>query len=220
MKLHVKSASFSTDNSRTSRLSIFYRISNHKNFIPKYLDNPLTEKLHEHWGGYWRKRLLWTILEEQFPVPRYTAASKIGNSVISLLWQLRCRCNPGHKKFSSLSNTTLEALFPNLYLWRRSLCSNLGGIYPEKLYRVTVRQPRRNAGKRMHCFRANAWYRSENPRAVCVFIIPLLIPFSNNRRVDHFHSTLYLSHLHAGIFYCMPLRKNSNAEKFLVFEAK
>ena len=37
--MHVKSTSFSTDNSRTSRLSIFYRISNHKNFFPKYPDN-------------------------------------------------------------------------------------------------------------------------------------------------------------------------------------
>ena len=63
-------------------------------------------KLHEHRGCYWRKKLPWMIFEEQFPVPRYTAASKIGNSVISLLWQLRCRCNPDHNKFSSLSNTT------------------------------------------------------------------------------------------------------------------
>ena len=60
-------------------------------------------KLDEHRGRYWRKKLPWTILEEQFPVPRYIAASKIGNSVISLLWQLRCRCNPDHNKFSSLS---------------------------------------------------------------------------------------------------------------------
>ena len=30
-------------------------------------------KLHEHRGGYWRKKLPWTILEEQFPVSRYTA---------------------------------------------------------------------------------------------------------------------------------------------------
>ena len=51
-------------------------------------------KLHEHRGRYWRKKLPWTILEEQFPVPRYTAANKIGNSVISLLRQLWCRCNP------------------------------------------------------------------------------------------------------------------------------
>ena len=96
-------------------------------------------KLHEHRGCYWRKKLPWTILEEQFPVPRYTAASKIGNSVISLLWQLRCRCNPDHNKFSSLSNTTVVAIFPKLCLWRRSLCSNLGGINPEKLYRATLR---------------------------------------------------------------------------------
>ena len=56
-------------------------------------------KLHEHRGCYWRKKLPWMIFEEQFPVPRYTAASKIGNSVISLLWQLRCRCNPDHNNF-------------------------------------------------------------------------------------------------------------------------
>ena len=96
-------------------------------------------KLHEHRGRYWRKKLLRTILEEQFPVLRYTAASKIGNSVIPLLWQLRCRCNPDHNKFSSLSNTTVVAIFPKLCLWRRSLCSNLGGIDPEKLYRATLR---------------------------------------------------------------------------------
>ena len=95
-------------------------------------------KLHEHRGCYWRKKLPWMIFEEQFPVPRYTAASKIGNSVISLLWQLRCRCNPDHNKFSSLSSTTVVAIFPILCLWRRSLCSNLGGIDPEKLYRTTL----------------------------------------------------------------------------------
>ena len=78
------------------------------------------------------------IFEEQFPVPRYTAASKIGNSVILLLWQLRCRCNPDPNKFSSLSNTTVVAIFPKLCLWRRSLFSNLGGIDPEKLYRATL----------------------------------------------------------------------------------
>ena len=96
-------------------------------------------KLHEHRGRYWRKKLPWTILEEQFPVPRYTAASKIGNSVISLLWQLRCRCNLDHNKFSSLSNTTVMAILTNLCLRRRSLCSNfLGGIDPEKLYRAAI----------------------------------------------------------------------------------
>ena len=39
-------------------------------------------KLHEHQGCYWRKKLPWMIFEEQFPVPRYTAASKIGNNII------------------------------------------------------------------------------------------------------------------------------------------
>ena len=95
-------------------------------------------KLHEHRGCYWRKKLPWMIFEEQFPVPRYTAAIKIGNSVISLLWQLRCRCNPDHNKFSSSRNTTVVAIFPKHCLWRRSLCSNLGGIHPEKLYRATL----------------------------------------------------------------------------------
>ena len=95
-------------------------------------------KLHEHRGCYWRKKLPWMIFEEQFLVPRYTAASKIGNSVISLLWQLWCRCNPDHNKFSSLSNTTVMTIFPKLSLWRRRLCSNLGDIDPEKLYRATL----------------------------------------------------------------------------------
>ena len=42
-------------------------------------------KLHEHRGCYWRKMFPSMIFEEQFPVPRYTAASTIGNSVILLL---------------------------------------------------------------------------------------------------------------------------------------
>ena len=77
-------------------------------------------------------------LKQQFPVTRYTAASKIGNNVISLLLQLRCRCNPDHNKFSSLSTTTVVVFFQNLCLWRRSLRSNLGGIDSEKLYRATL----------------------------------------------------------------------------------
>ena len=52
MKLLVRSASFSTDNGQTSRFSFSYGISKDKNFIPKYLDNALTDllKLHEHRG--------------------------------------------------------------------------------------------------------------------------------------------------------------------------
>ena len=40
--VHVKSALFSTDNSQTSRFVIFC-MSYHKNVIPKYLDNALTD---------------------------------------------------------------------------------------------------------------------------------------------------------------------------------
>ena len=103
---------------------------------------PISLKLHKHrgLGRCWRKKFPWTILKEQFPVPKNTAAGKIGNSVISLLWQLRCHCNPNHNKFSSLSNTTVVAIFPKLCFWRRSLCSNLGGIDPEKLYRATLKR--------------------------------------------------------------------------------
>ena len=97
-------------------------------------------KLHEHSGCYWRKKLSRMISEEQSLVPRYTAASKIANSVISLLWLLRWRCNPDYNKFPSSSNTTVVAIFPKLCLWRRSLCSNLGGIGPEKLYRATLKR--------------------------------------------------------------------------------
>ena len=52
----------------------------------------------------------------------------------------RCHCNPEHKRFSSLSNTTVVAIFPKLCLWRRRLSSNLGGISLEKLYRATLRR--------------------------------------------------------------------------------
>ena len=104
---------FSTDNGRKSSLTIFTAFltiqTSSQNISITLLQISL--KLHEHRGCYWRKKLPWTILEEQFSVPRYTAASKIGNSVISLLWQLRCHCNPDHNKFSSLSNTTEQAIF-------------------------------------------------------------------------------------------------------------
>ena len=42
--------------------------------------------------------------------------------------------NSNHDKFSFLSNTTVTEIFPNVCLWQCSLCSNLGGIDPEKLY--------------------------------------------------------------------------------------
>ena len=55
-----------------------------------------------------------------------------------------------------------------------------------------------------------------------MFVSPVLmiIPSSTNRQVDHFHPTRYMLHLRAGIFYRMLLKKNNNAAKFFVFEAK
>ena len=38
-----------------------------------------------------------------------------------MLWQLWCHCNPDHDNFLF----TVVAIFPNVCLWRRSLCSNL-----------------------------------------------------------------------------------------------
>ena len=57
------------------------------------------------------KTLPLTILEQQFPVPRNTAASKIGNGVISLLCELDVIATPDHNKFSSLSNTAVMEIF-------------------------------------------------------------------------------------------------------------
>ena len=72
--------------------------------------------------------------------PEILLQVKLGNGVISLLWQLRCHCNHDHNKVSSLSNATVVSIFPNLCLWRRSLRSNVGGIDLEKLYRATLRE--------------------------------------------------------------------------------
>ena len=79
-------------------------------------------KLHENRGGYWRKKLPLTILEEQFPVPTGWG---------SLLWPLRCHCNPDHNKFSSLSNTTMVAIFPNL-------CSCYGDVIYAQTWEVLI----------------------------------------------------------------------------------
>ena len=95
----------------------------------------LSLKLQEHRSGYCREKFPWTILEKQFPPPRNTGASKIGNGVISLLRQQRCRCNPDHNKFSSLSFAAVVETFLETFVIG-SLCSNLGGIDPETPYRA------------------------------------------------------------------------------------
>ena len=49
-----------------------------------------------------------------------TAASKIDNGVILLLCQLRCHYNPDLNKFSSLSNTAVVVIFPNLSVYAQT----------------------------------------------------------------------------------------------------
>ena len=41
--------------------------------------------------------------------------------------------------WSSLSNATVVSIFPNLCFWRRTLCSNVKGIEPQKLYWATFK---------------------------------------------------------------------------------
>ena len=87
VELHFKSVSISTDNGRTSTLSSFYCISNHKNFILKVSITflQISLKLHYYRDGYWTKKPSSTILEEELPEPGNTTANKIVDGAISLL---------------------------------------------------------------------------------------------------------------------------------------
>ena len=78
-----------------------------------------------------------TILKEKFRVPRNTVSFRCydnSNVIVTLIIT----------KFLSLSDTTLVGGdlvggdFSQSLLWRRRLCSNLGGIDPDKLYRATL----------------------------------------------------------------------------------
>ena len=60
--------------------------------------------------------------------------SKVGSGVILMLWQLWCHCNSDHDKFSF----TVVAIFPNVCLWRRSLCSNLENCIEPTSYASTA----------------------------------------------------------------------------------
>ena len=105
-------------------------------------------KSHEHRGCYWRKKLPWTILEKQFPVPRNTAARKIGNGLIPLLWQLRCYWNPYHNKFSSSSSTTVitPGNFP------KSLFIATEFILKRRRYWPWITAPSHKCNNKLDCF--------------------------------------------------------------------
>ena len=70
-------------------------------------------------------------------MPRNTAASKISNGITSLLWQLRCHCNPDHNKFSSLSNTTGWQYVQTL-VYGDVVYAQTREVDPEKLYWATL----------------------------------------------------------------------------------
>ena len=76
--------------------TVFLTIKSSSQNISIIFSLKISLKLHEHQGGYWRKKLKWTILEEKFPLLRNTAASKIGNGIILFPLQLWCHCNPDH----------------------------------------------------------------------------------------------------------------------------
>ena len=58
VKLHFKSALFSINYGRTSRLFSFYRISSNKNLTPKYLVNALPDlNSLKHQGRYCGKKV-------------------------------------------------------------------------------------------------------------------------------------------------------------------
>ena len=109
------------------RFSCSYRISNNKNFIPKYLDNALKVllKLHKHRGDrIGERKFLWTILW----------GSRAGNHCWSKIGNWRGKSFCCYDNFDVIAtpmmtnfhlNTTMVAIFPNVCLWRRSLCSDL-----------------------------------------------------------------------------------------------
>ena len=106
-----------------------------------------------------------------------SAASKIGSSVISLLCQLQCGCKPDRNKYSSFSNTTVVVIFPNLCLWRRSLCSNLGRSDPGQTVSSHLKK---------HCFFSTESIKLRCNLFICSFLFILLVFFSSkiSRSID------------------------------------
>ena len=109
-KLQFKSDSFSIFNGCASQMSTFYCIANHKNVISKYLENALIDfaQTSRTLKQFIKEKLRLTLLDEKFPLLWNTGAGKIGYGVISFI------LTPNHNKFSSLFNTAVVTIFPNL----------------------------------------------------------------------------------------------------------
>ena len=114
VKLPFKSSSFSKNYGRTSRLSSFYYISNHENFIPKYLEkafNRSRPNFTNIGAGIEEQAPLSNYEKKRLSVQRNRAASEMESDVISLLLQLRCQHNIAHNKFPSFFLLNLWQLF-------------------------------------------------------------------------------------------------------------
>ena len=66
------------------------------------------------------------------------------------------------------------AIFPKLSLWRRSLCSNLGGIDPEKLYRATLKVMLHRTIRNDDFCRNTAWQCWNNVVTIQNNVAPML----------------------------------------------
>ena len=91
------------------------RFFNHKNFIPKYLDNTLIDSVGG--GGTSFSERVW----KKLPAPRNTAVSRNGNDAISLLWQLRRQQNSDYITNFHLCLIKLLVVILFLYLCKRRL---------------------------------------------------------------------------------------------------
>ena len=137
-KLQFQSDSFSINNGCALQLSTLYRITNHKNFISKYLENALKDfaQTSRTLKQFMKEKLRLTLLEEKFPVPWNTGAGKIGYGVISLLWQLRCHSNP-----VIITNLRLYLI----QLWWQSVQIFVNGdvVYAQNWELLTLKKPHR-----------------------------------------------------------------------------
>ena len=68
----------------------------------------------------------------------------------------------------------------------------------------------------MHCFLANTWYRSENPRVVCVFVSPVLIPYFNQLSGGSLPSYAISVAFDRWNFLLHAAKKNNNAAQCFV----
>ena len=105
----------------------------------------ISPKLNERWGGYWRKRLPWMILEEQFPVLRNTAKSKKVKAAF------RCYDN---------SNVIATLIITNFHLYLIQLCWQFFQIfvYGNLVYAKTWGYfPWKTVSSHLNILRVTAW---------------------------------------------------------------